>query len=308
MGDKGSIWLPDAMSTVSGEVDALFWFVFWTSTVLFAAVIAAKLYFMFRYKRKDETSVPEPVHESKLLEAAWIVVPTILVMFVFVWGFDVYLKLLSSPPDAYQITVRGKQWSWEFEYAEGATSFTEMYVPVGRPVKLMMSSTDVLHSFFIPAFRVKQDLIPNRYTSLWFEATEVGEYQIFCTEYCGTQHSGMLAKVVAVSEEDFAAWIQEQSQDLPPVELGAQLFAQCAACHAIDGTTKIGPALNGRFGTQRKLADGSTVTVDEDYIRTSILNPASQVAEGFQPIMPAGYSSMSAKQIDGLVAYIKSLE
>lgn len=308
MGDKGSIWLPDAMSTVAGEVDALFWFVFWTSTVLFAAVVAAKLYFVFRYKRKDETSVPEPVHESKFLEAVWIVVPTILVMFVFIWGFDVYLKLLSAPPDSYEITVRGKQWSWEFEYAEGATSFTEMYVPVGKPIKLMMSSQDVLHSFFIPAFRVKMDVLPNRYTSLWFEATEPGEYQIYCTEYCGTTHSGMLAKVVAVSEEDFAAWILEQSQDLPPVELGQQMFAQCAACHKVDGTDGIGPALNGRFGTTRKLADGSTVPFDEDYIRESILDPAVKVAEGYMPIMPAGYSSMSAKQIDGLVAYIKSLE
>ena len=308
MGDKKSIWLPDAMSTFANDVDALFWFVFWTSTVLFIAVVAAKLYFILRYKRTDDTSVPEPVHESKVLEAAWIVVPTILVLFVFLWGFDVYLRMNTAPPDSYEITVRGKQWAWEFEYAEGITAFKEMYVPVGRPVKLIMSSQDVLHSFFIPAFRVKMDVIPNRYTSLWFEATEQGEYQIFCTEYCGTTHSGMLAKVVVVSEEKFAAWISEQSQDLPPEQLGEQLFAQCAACHAIDGSAKNGPALNGRFGTQRKLADGSTVSFDEDYIRTSILNPASQVAEGFQPIMPAGYSSMSAKQIDGLVAYVKSLK
>mgnify|MGYP002629407539 FL=1 len=308
MGDKGVFWLPDAMSTFAGEVDALFWFVFWTSTVLFAAVVGAKLYFMFRYKRKDETSVPEPVHESKILEMAWIVVPTVLVLFVFLWGFDVYLRMNTAPPDSYQITVRGKQWAWEFEYAEGVTTFTEMVVPVGRPVKLTMSSSDVLHSFFIPAFRVKQDIVPNRYSSVWFEATQTGEFQIFCTEYCGTTHSGMLAKVRVVSEEDFASWISEQSQDLPPEQLGAQLFAQCTACHAVDGTVKIGPALNGIFGTQQKLSDGTSVLVDENFIRESILNPAVKVAEGFQPIMPAGYSSMTPKQIDGLVAYIKSLK
>ena len=308
MGDKGVFWLPDAMSTFAGEVDALFWFVFWTSTVLFVAVVAAKLYFMFRYKRRDETSVPDPVHESKLLESAWIVVPTLLVLFVFIWGFDVYLRMNTAPPDAYEITVRGKQWAWEFEYAEGVTTFTEMYVPVGRPVKLVMSSSDVLHSFFIPAFRVKQDIVPNRYSSVWFEATQTGEFQIYCTEYCGTAHSAMLAKVVVVSEEEFASWITEQSQDLPPVELGAQLFAQCALCHAVDGTTKIGPALNGIFGTQQKLTDGTSVLVDEDFILESILNPAIKVAEGFQPIMPAGYSGMTPKQLDGLVAYIKSLK
>ena len=172
----------------------------------------------------------------------------------------------------------------------------------------MMSSEDVLHSFFIPAFRVKMDIIPNRYTSVWFEVLEPGEYQIYCTEYCGTEHSGMLAKVIAVSEEDFAAWLVSQNQDLPPVELGERLFAQCLICHSTDGTRLVGPALNARFGTTRTLAGGSTVIFDEDYIRESIVNPAAKVAEGFQPIMPAGYSSMSAKEIDGLVAYLKSLE
>ncbi len=308
MGDNGSVWLPDAMSTLAGEVDALFWFVFWTSTIIFAMVIVAKLYFIFRYKRTDDKYVPSPVHESQALEAAWIVLPTILTLIVFTWGFDLFVKMSTPPPDSYEITVRGKQWAWEFEYAEGALSFSEMYVPVGRPVKLIMSSTDVLHSFFIPEFRIKHDVLPNRYTSVWFEATQAGRYQIYCTEYCGTEHSGMLAEVVVVSEEDFASWILEQSQDLPPAELGEQLFAQCAACHAIDGSVKIGPPLNGLYGTQRALADGSTVTADEDYLKESILNPAAKIAAGYQPIMPAGYSGMSAKQIDGLVAYIKSLE
>jgi len=308
MGDNGSVWLPDAASTLAGEVDALFWFVFWASTVIFAAVIVAKVYFMFRYRRKDENYIPEPVKESKWLETAWIVLPTILVLIVFTWGFDLFVKLNTAPPDSYEITVRGGQWTWEFEYAEGASSFTELYVPVGKAIKLNMSSTDVLHSFFVPAFRIKHDVLPNRYTSVWFKAEQLGEYQIFCTEYCGTEHSTMLAKVVVVSEEDFAAWLAENSVDLPPEELGEQLFAQCSVCHSVDGTAGIGPALNGLFGTTRALADGSSVTADEDYLSQSILDPASQVAEGFQPIMPAGYSGMTAKQIDGLIAYIKTLE
>lgn len=305
MGDN---WYPDAMSTIAGEADALFWFVVWTSTVLFAAVVAVKLYFVFRYRRTDDAYVPEPVTESKWLEAAWIVLPTILVLIVFTWGFNVFVKLNSAPPDSYEINVRATQWSWEFGYGEGATAFNEMYVPVGRPIKLIMSSTDVLHSFSVPAFRVKMDVVPNRYTSVWFEVLEPGEYQVFCTEYCGTEHSGMLATIVAVSEEDFAAWLAENNQDLPPEELGEQLFAQCVACHSVDGSPKIGPALNGRFGEDRMLADGSTVTFDEDYIRESILDPAVKIAEGFLPIMPAGYTGLTAKQIDGLVAYIKSLK
>ena len=234
MGENG-FWLPEASTTLAGEVDALFWFVFWVSTVIFAAVVLAKLYFVVKYRRRSEKDVTTPVHESKALEAIWIVVPTILVLIVFTWGFDLFVQLNSAPPDSYQITVRGKQWTWEYEYAEGVLTAGDLYVPVGRPVKLNMSSADVLHSFFVPEFRIKQDVLPNRYTSVWFKAENVGEHTIYCTEYCGTAHSGMLGKVVVVSEEDFAAWIQEQNQDLPPTELGQQVYkTQCAVCHAID--------------------------------------------------------------------------
>lgn len=308
MGDNGSVWLPDAMSTVASDVDALFWFVFWTSTVMFAMVVAAKFYFMFKYKRQNETDVPEPVHESKVLEAVWIVVPTILVLVVFTWGFDVFVKMNSAPPDAYEINVRAQQWSWEFSYAEGATSYTEMYVPVGRPVKLVMTAADVLHSFYVPAFRVKHDVIPNRYTSVWFEATEEGEYTIHCTEYCGTQHSGMNATVVAVSEEDFQAWIVEQSQDLPPAILGEQVFAQCRACHSVDGSAGIGPTMAGLYGSERRFTDGTTAVADDDYLLESIIDPMARISEGYQPVMPAGFSALSQKQLDGLIAYIKTLE
>jgi len=308
MGENG-IWLPNASSSLAGEVDSLFWFVFWVSTIIFAMVVLAKLYFVFKYKRKSESEVPQPVHESKLLEATWIVVPTILVLIVFTWGFDVFVKLSSAPPDAYQITVRGKQWVWEYEYAEGVVTAQDLYVPAGRPVKLLMSSVDVLHSFYVPEFRIKHDVLPNRYTTVWFEANEPGEYQIYCTEYCGTAHSGMLGKVIALREDDFQAWIIEQSQDMPPAELGAQVYnVQCSVCHAIDGSRKIGPPLNGLFGTERAFTDGSTATADESYIRDSILNPGSKIVEGYPPAMPNGFGTLSAKQLDGLVAYIKTLE
>ena len=307
MGENG-IWLPNASSSLAGEVDSLFWFVFWVSTIIFAMVVLAKLYFVFKYKRKSENEVPQPVHESKLLEATWIVVPTILVLIVFTWGFDVFVKLNSAPPDAYQITVRGKQWLWEYEYKEGVQTAQDLYVPAGRPVKLLMSSTDVLHSFYVPEFRIKHDVLPNRYTSVWFEATEPGEYQIYCTEYCGTAHSGMLGKVIALREDDFQAWIVEQSQDLPPAELGAQVFGvQCAVCHGANAEGGIGPQIRGVFGTDRVFVDGSSAVADETYLRNSIVNSNLQVVEGYNPVMPS-FASLSPKQVDGLVAYIKTLE
>ena len=308
MGDNGSVWLPDPGTALAGEVDSLFWFVFWTSTIIFAMVIAAKVYFMLKYKRKSEQEVPQPVEEHKGLEAVWIVLPTILTLIVFTWGFDVFVKLNSAPPDSYQINIRAQQWSWEFSYNEGATSYTELYVPVGVPVKLNMTSADVIHSFYVPQFRIKQDVVPNRYSSVWFQADEVGEYDIHCTEYCGTQHSGMNAKVMVVSEEDFAMWIAEQSQDLPPAVLGEQVFAQCRACHSIDGTPGIGPSLQGIYGETHTFTDGTSAEVDDDYLLESIVNPMAKVREGFQPVMPAGFSALSQKQLDGLVAYIKSLE
>lgn len=302
--------MPDARSTLAPEVDALFYFVFWTSLIIFALVMVAMVYFAFRYRRRNAHYVPVPVKESRLLEIAWVVIPTILVLIVFTWGFKVYVHLYSPPPDSYQITVRGKQWFWEFEYPNGTVTTNEMHVPIGVPVKLTMSSADVLHSFFVPAFRVKQDVLPNRYTSLWFEATEIGEYQIFCTEYCGTSHSGMLGKVVVDTEEGFDAWMSAQGADLPPEELGRTLFAQynCNVCHSVDGTRIVGPSLKGLYGTERRFEDGTTLTADENYIRESIIEPGADIVETFPNAMPATFGSLSARQLDGLIAFIKTLE
>src|SRR5690606_31233711 len=181
MGDRGTFWLPEAASTVAGDVDALFYFVYWISVVIFFLVVAVMTYFMIKYRRRTPQDRPSVVHESKVLEATWIIVPLILVLIVFTWGFRVFLQLGVAPPDAYDIQVTGHKWSWQFEYPNGVSS-AELHVPVDRPVRLNMSSVDVLHSFFIPAFRVKQDVLPNRYTSIWFEATRVDTFQIFCTE------------------------------------------------------------------------------------------------------------------------------
>ena len=267
------------------------------------------IYFVIRYRRRDPDYVPSPVHESRWIETASIVIPTILVLIVFTWGFRVFVKMYAAPPDSYQVTVRGVQWAWQFEYDTGAVTTNELHVPVGTPVKLNMSAADVLHSFFIPDFRVKHDVLPNRYTSLWFEATEVGEYQIYCTEYCGTEHSTMLATLVVESEADFAQWLADQNAERTPEELGEQLFAQCAACHTTDGTPSVGPTMQGIFGSTRQLDDGTSAVADDNYLRESILDPATKVVQGFPPVMPAVYSGLlDAQQLDGLIAYIKTLQ
>lgn len=305
---QATVWLPERASTVAPEVDWLFYFVLWASTVIFAGVVVAMLYFAWRYRRKDPEERPELVKENKLLEISWIVIPAILVLLVFTWGFRSYINLNVSPPDAYEITVRGRQWVWDFEYPNGAQVTGELHVPVNRPVRLRMSSEDVIHSFFVPAFRTKMDVLPNRYTTLWFEATDTGTYQIFCTEYCGTQHAGMLGEVVVHEEGEFQEWLQTAGgmEDLPPAEYGAILYEQqgCQQCHSLDGTPGVGPTLQGIYGTEEELADGSTVEVDENYLRESIIEPGAEIVAGYQNVMPP-YSQLNESQVNALVEFIK---
>ena len=308
MGDKGTFWLPESASTLSPELDALFYFVYWLSVAIFLAVTFAVIYFAVEYRRRDENEVPPIVHENKALEAAWIVIPTILVLIVFTWGFRSYLKLNTPPPNSYEINVTAKQWLWEFTYPNGKTSTGEMHVPVDRPIRVVMNSTDVLHSFFVPAFRVKQDIIPNRYTSVWFEATDVGEHDIFCTEYCGTQHSGMLGKVIVESASAFNTWVNtSDSENMTPVEYGAVLYQQqtCVACPSLDGSRKVGPSFLGLFGRQVSFTDGTSAVADENYILESIVNPAAKIVDTYPPGMPPGYASLPPEQLNALVAFIK---
>lgn len=301
--------MPEGVSTLAPTVDNLFYFVTWVSAILFAGVIFAMVYFAFRYRRRSAEDLPVPVEESKFLEISWIVIPTILVLITFNWGFKAFIELSVSPPGAYEITVRGKQWLWEFEYPNGLITTNELHVPVDRPVRLNMSSEDVLHSLFIPEFRVKQDVLPNRYTSLWFEATREGEYNIFCTEYCGTSHSGMLATVVVESQEAFNEWLQSGGgmEDMPLPELGELLYRQqgCQACHSLDGTTVVGPSFQNLFGAQRTFTDGTSAVADENYLRESILEPNAHIVQGFQPIMPASYGGLQERQLTALIEFIK---
>ena len=304
----GDFWLPDAASTMAPEIDSLFNFVTVVSAILLVGVVVAILWFMYRYRRQDPAERPAPVRESKMLEISWIVIPTILVLLVFNWGFKSFVEQKTMPPSAYDIQVQAQSWNWLFEYPNGVTSDT-LVVPANQPVKTTMSSQDVTHSFFVPAFRVKQDVLPNRYTSVWFEATEKGTYDLFCTEYCGRNHSEMNATVKVVSRERFDQWLEESSmpEDIPLPDLGERLYTQqgCQGCHSLDGSDMVGPTWEGLYGkTDHQMADGSTVTADENYLRESILQSGAKIVQGYQNVMPS-YANLSEKEVSGLVEFIK---
>ena len=309
--DDATIWLPEQASTLAPEIDWLFYFVYWTSVILFVGVVGAMLYFAYRYRRQRPGERPAPVKENKLLEISWIVVPTILVLVVFTWGFQSFIKIGTAPPNAYEINVEGQQWNWNFTYANGTSITNELHVPANRPVRLKMSSTDVIHSFFVPAFRVKHDVLPDRYTYLWFEATKPGTYKAFCTEYCGTQHSAMDAKVVVHEQEEFKQWLKTGGgvADLPPAEYGKILYERqgCNACHSLDGSSSVGPTWQGLYGTTaHQMSNGEAVTVDENYLREAIVEPGAKIVAGFGNNMPANYSELSERQLTALIEFIKT--
>ena len=281
-------------------------------TAVFVTLIAAMiLFFMIRYRRNGtEDHVPD-VHGSLSLEIAWSVIPFGLSMVAFFWGASLYASLRRPPADALEVDVIGKQWMWKLQHMEGRREIDELHVPVGRPVKLMMTSEDVIHSFYVPAFRVKQDVIPGRYSSLWFEATKPGTYHLFCAEYCGTLHSGMIGRVVAMEPAAFEAWLAGETAggNVPVAVAGEDVFrAQgCGTCHRADGSGQ-GPTLAGLFGRTVTLESGATVTADDGYLRESIVNPQAKIVAGYKPVMPTFQGLLSEEDVMRLLAYVKSLK
>lgn len=307
--------LPNA-STFASKVDGLFDFILWTSVVSFILIVGAKVYFLFKYRR---CAVPE--NKTMYLEGhapteiGVGVVLTIWVMVIFWWSWKDYKYLRTAPRDAMQVNVLGVQWKWIVQYKNGRKLTNELVVPKGKPVKLIMTSDDVLHSFYVPAFRVKQDVLPKTYTSLWFEATEVGEFPVFCAEYCGLSHSGMIGKVRVLEPADFEAWelnMTEASAFLtkPLEEQGKELATAqgCVACHSVDGTPMVGPSWKGKFGSIEKLSDGTEITVEENYIRESIMEPNAKLVQGFAPVMMTYKGRMSEEEVNAVIAYIRSLK
>lgn len=305
--------LPPQKSTIAEGTDALFHFINITSITLLIGITIAIVYFSWKYRRRSENDVTPVITHNSKLEIAWSVIPLILVLIVFAWGLNGYVNLITPPDDAYEIRVVGKSWLWEFHYETGFVSVNELHVPANRPVKLVMSSDDVLHSFYIPDFRIKMDVLPNRYTSVWFEAMEPGESTIFCTEYCGTAHSNMMATTFVHTQEDFETWLitaGSADDDMNPVELGEQLVTRnaCTTCHSADGTRLVGPTFQGLWRAERVMESGETLIADENYIRESILEPNAKITRGYQPVMPSYAGSLNDRQIDAIIEYIKTLQ
>ena len=309
---NGSFWLPRSLSTESFRVDELYNFLIWGSVLCFVAIVGLMIYFAIKYRKTPKnTKAAKHVVHNTALELSWTIIPLIIVMFIFSWGYRDYLKLSIPPADAMVVNVTGKKWFWQFDYA-GKSMLNELVVPVGRPIKLMMTSEDVIHSFYIPNFRVKKDVVPNRYSMIWFEAKETGLFQVFCTEYCGDGHSAMLATLRVLSQADYDKWLSESelSSDIPLDQLGKKLYEAkaCNTCHSVDGSAKVGPSWKGVFGKSRPLASGLSVIADENYIRESITAPQAKVTKGFAPVMPTYAGLLKDREILAIIEYIKTLK
>jgi cytochrome c oxidase subunit 2 len=318
---KFFFFIPDQASSVAPDVDLFFAFMVVVSAFFSLSIAGLIVYFGLRYRHGR---VPQaPLHHDELelghashsqgalvLEIAWTVIPLGLCMVMFVWGTRLFFTLARAPADSVQMYAIGKQWMWKFQHPEGRREINELHVPVGQNVQLMMNSEDVIHSLFVPAFRVKQDVVPGRYTSLWFRATQTGTFHLFCAEYCGTQHSGMIGHVTVMEPRDYEAWLAggTERSTLTLAQAGEKLFTEraCATCHLPTGQGR-GPSLIGVAGAPVKLASGGTVVADETYLRESILMPATKLTAGFEPVMPTFQGQLSEEQVVALVAYIKSL-
>lgn len=311
--DGAGFWLPKEASASAPGVDWVFAFIFWICLVFFVLITVLTVIFVVRYRRRPGREEGEATaHHNLVLELTWSGIPTVLVILIFVFGFKAYLDLATPPRDAYEIQVTAQKWKWAFTYPNGYVDDT-LHVPLGKPVRLVMSSVDVIHSLYVPAFRIKRDVVPGRYATAWFEATKEGEFPLFCAEYCGTGHSSMLSTVVVDASERFDRWLEEASdflKTMPPAEAGRKLYQVrgCAQCHSVDGTVNVGPSFKGLFGHVQVLASGERVTVDENYIRESILEPSAKVVAGFEPVMPTFQGRLKDEEISAIISYIKSLE
>jgi cytochrome c oxidase subunit 2 len=305
--------LPERASTFAPEVDALYGFLVGMSVFFIVLIFLLIAVFAIRYRRRSDAEVPPPVRGSLALEVIWIAVPLGLVLVVFGWGAALYFKMYGrTPPEALEVYVVGKQWMWHIQHPTGQREINELHIPAGRPIKLTMTTEDVIHSFYIPDFRVKKDVVPGRYTTVWFEATRPGRYRLFCAEYCGTKHSEMTGWVIVLDPVGYQNWLAGgggvRVESL--AQAGERLFQQlaCHTCHREDGRGQ-GPSLRGLFGRPVALADGRTVVADEAYLRESILNPNAKIVAGFPAPsgMPTYQGQITEEQLLQLVAYLKSL-
>jgi len=305
---KGLPFFPVQASEQAAQVDGIYFFMV-AITAFFSLLIAILIVvFAIKFRRRNDDEIGVAIHGSLALELLWTFIPLGIAMVMFAWGAKVFFDLYRPPAGAMEIFVVGKQWMWKAQHADGQREINELHVPIGRPVKLIMGSEDVIHSYYIPAFRVKADVIPGRYNSLWFTATKPGRYHLFCAEYCGTKHSGMIGWITAMEPADYQAWLAGGPATASPVAAGEKLFNDlaCNTCHQ-SGPQGRAPVLAGLFGKQVELQGGATVVMDESYIRESIVNPQAKVVQGYQPIMPTFQGLVTEEQLLQLIAYVRSL-
>jgi cytochrome c oxidase subunit 2 len=296
---------PEQASTIAGGVDHLYYFLTAVDLFFTALIFLTVFYFAIKYRRRSAEAKATQVEGNLPLEVVWSIIPAGICAFTFLWGSSLYVRNSRPPEASTEIFVVGKQWMWKLQHPEGPMEINELHVPVGRPIKLTMTSEDVIHNFYVPAFRVQKDAVPGMYTSIWFQATKTGRYHFFCNQYCGTNHAVMGGYVIVMSADDYEQWLSGGIRGETMVSAGAKLYEQlaCITCH---GTGK-GPPFVDLYGRQVKLSDGTTVTADEAYIRESILYPSAKIVAGYQPIMPTYKGQVTEEQLLQLMAYIKSL-
>lgn len=306
--------MPPQASSVAGDVDGLFSFILWITVFFFVLNTVLVFYFVWKYRHRPgrEKADRAPAH-STALELTWTVIPTVIVLVIFYFGFRGFLHMSVVPPDAYEVTVNAQMWNWSFTYPNGYTS-PELHVPYNVPVRLVLQSApgDVIHSFYCPQFRLKKDVVPTRYNRLWFQATEKGTFDIFCAEYCGQQHSRMRTKLIVEDIDTFKGWLETESnweKRMTPTEGGKMLIATngCLQCHSEDGTAKNGPTFKDLFGKTENFTDGSSLVVDENYVRESIYDPSAKIVRGFNPQMPTFRGRLADRDVNAIIAFLKSI-
>jgi cytochrome c oxidase subunit 2 len=308
----GSFWFPEEGSATAMATDDLFDIILWISIFFMVLITGMLLTFVVKYRRREGVQAERTATHQTSLELLWTIIPSILAVFIFYFGISTYIDIRTPPTDATEVQVTGQKWNWMFTYPNGLVS-PDLHVAAGEPTRLLMRSEDVIHSMYIPAMRAKMDVVPGKYSKMWFTPTKPGQHQIFCAEYCGAGHSAMLAQLYVHSPEDYAKWLadeEEKSMNKPPVALGADLYKTrgCAQCHSLDGSRGIGPSFKGLYGKTEHLEGGATVVVDENYIHESIIEPMAKVVAGYAPVMPTFKGKLKDREINGLIEYIKTLK
>ena len=299
---------PQQASNFAARVDALYFFLLGVTSFFAILVVTLVVIFAVKFRRRHADEIGTAVHGALALELAWTAIPLVIAMTIFVWGASVFFAMARPPSNAMEVYAVGKRWMWKFQHVTGQREINELHIPVGQPVKLLIGSEDVIHSVYFPSFRTKMDAVPGRTTTMWFTPTRTGRYHLFCAEYCGMNHSGMIGSVIVMEPAEFQTWLAGGPASTNMAEAGQKLFTDlaCVTCHHDDGSGR-GPSLQGVFSSTVRLQGGGTVIADENYLRESIVNSQAKIVEGYQPLMPTFQGLVSEEQLMQLIAYVKSL-